>query len=140
MDQIIRLVLAALSQSTSPTLQRPIGRVGWSVGLIFLVVLTSAAGMICLVAALWLVILPELGAVAATAVIGVVFLVIATGLYLGYRVNTAPRPIASSPIADALESTAEIERVLTQAISKNIGPIMIATVLAGLFAGLRKGR
>ena len=141
MDQIIKLALGVLLQSASPNLQRPAARFGWSAGLMFLVVLASAAGMMCLVAALWLAVLPEIGAVAATAVIGLAFLVVAGGLYLGYRARTKPHPVAEpSPMAEALEATAEIQQVLSQAISKNIGPILIATVLVGLFAGMRKGR
>jgi hypothetical protein len=141
MDQIIKLALGALLQSASPTLQRPAARFGRSAALIFLMALAAAAGMMCLVAALWLAVLPEIGAVAATAVIGVAFLVIAGGLFLAYRAKTKPPVMVQpTPMADALEATAEIQQILSHTISKNIGPVLIATVLVGLLVGLRKGR
>lgn len=141
MEQIIKLALRALLQSASPTLQQPAARFGRSAALIFLMALACAAGMLCLIAALWLAVLPEIGAVAATAVTGVAFLAVGGGLYLAYYARAKPRPVVEpSPMADALHATAEIQNVLSQAISKNIGPILIATVLVGLFAGMRKGR
>jgi hypothetical protein len=138
MEQVIRLALAALSQSASPNLQRPVSRIGWSAGMIFLVVLASAAGLICLLAALWLGLQPEFGAIAATASIGVAFLAIALGLYLGYRAKTAV-PSPADPTASTLEGAAEIQQLLAEATRKNLGPLLIAAVLAGVIAGFRKG-
>lgn len=138
MEQVIRLALAALSQSASPGLQRPVSRMGWSAGLIFLVVLASSAGTMCLLAALWLGLQPEFGATAATASIGAVFLAIAMVLYLGYRAKTAARtPItASSPMDGAVE----IQQFLAETVGKNFGPLLVAAILAGVIAGFRKGR
>jgi hypothetical protein len=136
MEQVIRLALAALSQSAPPNLQRPVSRMGWSAGLIFLVVLATATGTMCLLAALWLGLQPEIGATAATACIGAVFLVIAVGLYLGYRAKTAAPSVASP----AMEGAAEIQQLLTETLSKNVGPLLIAAILAGVVAGFRRGR
>src|SRR5512147_305861 len=141
MDQIIKLALGALLQSAAPRLQQPAASFGRSAALIFLMSLACAAGMLCLIAALWLAVLPEIGAVAATAVTGMAFLAVGGGLYLAYHVKAKPRQVIEpSRMADAMAATNEIQQILSQAISKNIGPVLIATVLVGLLVGLRKGR
>ena len=130
MDAIARLLLATAEQRIRHTMQGAVAKV---VGLSIVMLLAgsfAAAGLGCLLTAVWLFLLPYVGAAGAALAVG--------GLLLlaSFCLLAAARPARSPPPPPPVDILPELLRAEVAVLLKDQkGPVLLAALLAGMTAG-----
>ncbi len=139
MEQIVRLILGAISGSPRAATERIVGEIGWSAAGVVLAAASGALGVLILAAAAWLAMAPEIGVVAATGLLGLAFLVIAAITFAVHRSRRAANRQRAQIAPPSLASTITQDAVLRLVID-NAGPLLIAAAVTVLTTSLSRRR
>lgn len=139
MEQIVRLILGAISGLPRAATERIVGEIGWSAAGVVLAAASGALGVLILAAAAWLAMVPEIGAVAATGLLGLAFLAIAAITFAVHRSRRAANLQRARIDAPSLASSITQDAVLRLVID-NAGPLLIAAAVTVLTTSLSRRR
>jgi hypothetical protein len=134
MDELLRLGLMFLTETRA--MQRggsTAGRVTTGALCTGMAVVAMTAGIACGVAALWIYLIPVIGAAGAALAAAGVFLI--TGGALMMIARNLFRPSSDEVVEQAEPLADELMGILREGVERNKGASLLAAVVAGLAAG-----
>ena len=137
LNQILQVLLGGAVATGGLSLKRGMKEAGWSIAALLFGAWCVMVALLALGAALWLALLPELGAAAATAIVGLLFLVFAGVVYLIHWRRKEMKRIGKR-LEAAADEPSELQQQILKSITANIGPILLTA--AATFLVSRMGR
>ncbi|MEJ0048037.1 MAG: hypothetical protein WDN04_19390 [Rhodospirillales bacterium] len=136
---LIRLALAIAEGRVAQSVRRTAGRAAYLAATAALVAGCALGVVGCLLTALWIYVLPHVGAVGAPLVVAAVLLVIGLGVLALMHRAARPRraPVAADPGRAALLAELSNLGEISELVRAQKGPALIAALVAGLMAGSR---
>lgn len=139
LSQILQVLLGGVAATGGLSLKRGVKEAGWTIAALLFGAWCVMVALLTLGAALWLALAPELGAAAATAIVGLLFLVLAGMVYLIHWRRKEAKRIGKRLEAAANESS-ELQQQIMQSITANIGPILLTAAATFLVSRLTRGK
>jgi hypothetical protein len=139
LSQILQVLLGGVAATGGLSLKRGVKEAGWTIAALLFGAWCVMVALLTLGAALWLALAPELGAAAATAIVGLLFLVLAGLAYLIHWRRKEAKRIGKRLEAAANESS-ELQQQIMQSITANIGPILLTAAATFLVSRLTRGK
>lgn len=137
LNQILQVLLGGAVATGGLSLKRGIKEAGWTLAALLFGAWCMMMALLALAAALWLAVMPELGPAAATAIVGVLFLVFAGVIYLIHWRRKEMKRIAKR-LEQAADEPSELQQQIMKSVTANIGPILLTA--AATFLVSRLGR
>lgn len=130
-SQLLQTVLGGAMSAGGRSLRQRARDLGWLLAVAVLGGWCLMVGLLALGAAAWLAMAPRIGAAAATALVGLLFLVLGGLLFWAYRRRRDMKRVAKrldtvSPGPD------DLQQQILHSINANIGPLLTAAVAAFL--------
>lgn len=136
-SQILQVLLGGAVATGGLSLKRGAKEVGWSLAALLFGAWCAMVALLALSAALWLAVAPELGLAAATAIVGLLFLVFTGVVYLIHWRRRQMKRVAKRLDA-AAGAPSELQQQVMQSITSNIGPILLAAAATFLVTRLTR--
>jgi hypothetical protein len=144
-QSLIKLGLMAVTGAAGAHARQAARRTAIHLGGMIAVAMLGAAGIGCALAALWVVLLPEIGAAGAWVVLAAILLaaaaILAVALQSGRGRHAEPEDMSAAvqaALADLRAFTEHSGEGLKKAIEGHEWQLVIAALLAGLFLGRRR--
>ncbi|HWA47719.1 MAG TPA: hypothetical protein VG742_05560 [Dongiaceae bacterium] len=137
LSQILQMLLGGGIAAGGLSLKRGIKDAGWSLAALLFGAWCVMMALLVLAAALWLALAPELGAAAATAIVGLLFLLAAGVVYLVHWRRKEMKRIGKK-LDQAADAPSELQQQIMQSITANIGPILLTAVATFLVSRLTR--
>lgn len=139
LSQILQVLLGGVAATGGLSLKRGVKEAGWTIAALLFGAWCVMVALLALGAALWLALAPELGVAAATAIVGLLFLVLAGMVYLIHWRRKEAKRIGKRLEAAANEPS-ELQQQIMQSITANIGPILLTAAATFLVSRLTRGK
>lgn len=139
LSQILQVLLGGVAATGGLSLKRGVKEAGWTIAALLFGAWCVMVALLALGAALWLALAPELGVAAATAIVGLLFLVLAGLVYLIHWRRKEAKRIGKRLEAAANEPS-ELQQQIMQSITANIGPILLTAAATFLVSRLTRGK
>ncbi len=137
LSQIVQMLLGGAAATGGLSLKRGVKEAGWSLAALVVVGWCAMVALLLLAAALWLALAPELGAAAATAIVGLLFLLLAGVIYLIQWRRKETRRVGRK-IDQAAAASSELQQQIMQSITANIGPILLTAAATFIVSRLTR--
>ncbi len=136
LSQIVQMLLGGAAATGGLSLKRGVKEAGWSLAALVVVGWCAMVALLLLAAALWLALAPELGAATATAIVGLLFLLLAGVIYLIQWRRKETRRVGKK--IDQAAASSELQQQIMQSITANIGPILLTAAATFIVSRLTR--
>ena len=136
-SQILQVLLGGAMATGGMSLKRGAKNAAWSLAALLFGAWCVMVALLALGAALWLAVAPELGAAAATAIVGLLFLAFAGVVYLVHWRRQQMKRVGRR-LEAAADAPSEMQQQIMQSITANIGPILLTAAATFLVSRLSR--
>lgn len=140
LSQLLQTLAGGAAAAGGLSLRRGAKDLGWLLAAALFVGWCLMVGLLVLGAAVWLALAPQLGAAGATALVGLLFLLLAGLIRWLYRRR---RHISSAHVSSGgarpdAAAADDLQQQILQSVNANIGPLLTAAVAAFLVSRLTR--
>jgi hypothetical protein len=138
-SQLLRTLAGGAVAAGGLSVKRGAVELGWLIAAVVLGGWCLMVALLALGAAAWLALAPQLGAAGASAIVGLLFLILTGLVYWAHRRRRLVKRAAQRLDAAAADAAAgDIQQQILQSVNANIGPLLIAAVGAFLVSRLTR--